>query len=71
MSVRLEITGTLYNKSSGEYSTLHGMVLTGTPLQIALVFHALSESDGKVDIISTPANVEVYEKCNDAIEKQL
>lgn len=47
------------------------MELTGTPLQIGLIYQTLiGLGDSDVDISADAENIEIYEICNNAIGKE-
>lgn len=69
--VTLKLTGTLDNNfyEVEQRISMEGVKLTGTPLQVGLVYQTLI-GIGYVDIevhFVDSANIEVYEKCMNAI----
>lgn len=71
--VTLKLSGNIYNQYSKTeaYCSLNGMELTGTPLQIGLIYQTLiGLGDSDVDISADAENIEIYEICNNAIGKE-
>ena len=67
--VTLKICGEIDDLKSGKTVDLKAVEITGTPLQVGIIFEVLNSMDNtKVDIQDTDEkNIEVLNKCHDAL----
>ena len=71
--ITLKISGKIFNNYSQSetesYCSLDGVELTGTPLQIGLLYHHLVglSDDLDIEIIASPENIEILEICTNIL----
>ena len=58
--VTLILSGRLKDPDTGKSVTLGGAKLTGTPLQVGMIFEHLMSLPGAPDLVGVSANIEVY-----------
>lgn len=58
--VTLILSGRLKDPETGKSVMLNGTKLTGTPLQVGMIFEHLMSLPGALDLIGIAANIEVY-----------
>lgn len=58
--VTLILSGRLTDPETGKSVILGGAKLTGTPLQVGMIFEHLMSLPGAPDLIGVTANIEVY-----------
>ncbi len=72
--VTLKLSGTIFNNYSDSelHCSLDGVELTGTPLQIGLLYYHLVGLSDDLDIeaVATAENLEILEICSNTLGRQ-
>ena len=67
--VTLILSGRLTDPETGKSVMLNGTKLTGTPLQVGMIFEHLMSLPGAPDLIGVTRNIEVYRESKLALKR--
>ena len=67
--VTLILSGRLTDPETGKSVMLNGTKLTGTPLQVGIIFEHLMSLPGAPDLIGVATNIEVYRESKLALKR--
>ena len=67
--VTLILSGRLKDPETGKSVILSGAKLTGTPLQVGMIFEHLMSLPGAPDLIGVATNIEVYRESKLALKR--
>ena len=67
--VTLILSGRLTDPETGKSVMLNGTKLTGTPLQVGMIFEHLMSLPGAPDLIGVARNIEVYRESKLALKR--
>jgi len=64
------LSGRIQDPETGNTVILHGTTLTGTPLQVGMIFDALKDLPGSPDVsVRTESNDKIYNMGKEALEQ--
>ena len=68
--ITYELAGRIQDEETGNSVVLSGVKLTGTPLQVGMIFDALSKFPGSPDVlVNTKADDKILDMGKDALEQ--
>jgi hypothetical protein len=67
--VTLILSGRLTDPETGKSVMLAGATLTGTPLQVGMIFEHLMSLPGAPDLIGVTTNIEIYRESKLALKR--
>lgn len=66
--VTLHLADCIQDEKTGNSVVLHGAKLSGTLLQVGMIFDVIKDIPGTPDVIGVEENVEVYKACQEALK---